>query len=111
MRAMRQSLRSTWSPPPGDCNRDCPSHYRSGVALRSGSVWAGFSGIHKCPYDVWGDTVNMAARVEAASHPNRVWVSAVTANMLGADFDLDGPHSIDTKEARAVETFFINRRQ
>jgi adenylate cyclase len=81
------------------------------VGLHSGSVMAGVIGTRKFAYDVWGDTVNIAARVEAASQPNRVLVSAVTAKMLGADFDLDGPHNIDTKEARVIETFFVNRRQ
>ncbi len=81
------------------------------VGLHSGSVMAGVIGTHKFAYDVWGDTVNIAARVEAASQPNRVLVSAATAKMLGADFDLDGPHNIDTKEARVIETFFVTRRQ
>jgi adenylate cyclase len=81
------------------------------VGLHSGSVMAGVIGTHKFAYDVWGDTVNIAARVEAASQPDRVLVSSVTAKMLGAEFDLDGPRSIETKEARAIETFFINRRQ
>ncbi len=81
------------------------------VGLHSGSVMAGVIGTHKFAYDVWGDTVNIAARVEAASHPNRVLVSAVTAKMLGAEFELDGPHNIDTKEARVIETFFVTQRQ
>jgi len=81
------------------------------VGLHSGSVMAGVIGTHKFAYDVWGDTVNIAARVEAASHPNRVLVSSVTAEMLGAEFELDGPHNIDTKEARVIETFFVTQRQ
>ena len=81
------------------------------VGIHSGSVMAGVIGTHKFAYDVWGDTVNIAARVEAASHPDRVLVSAVTAKMLGADFDLDGPHNIETKEGRVIETFFITRRE
>ena len=81
------------------------------VGLHSGSVMAGVIGTHKFAYDVWGDTVNIAARVEAASHPNRVLVSAVTAKMLGAEFELDGPHNIDTKEARVIETFFVTQLQ
>ena len=81
------------------------------VGLHSGSVMAGVIGTNKFAYDVWGDTVNIAARVEAASHPNRVLVSAVTAKMLGAEFELDGPHNIDTKEARVIETFFVTQRQ
>ena len=81
------------------------------VGLHSGSVMAGVIGTHKFAYDVWGDTVNIAARVEAASHPNRVLVSSVTAEMLGAEFELDGPYNIDTKEARVIETFFVTQRQ
>ena len=81
------------------------------VGLHSGSVMAGVIGTHKFAYDVWGDAVNIAARVEAASHPNRVLVSAVTAKMLGDEFELDGPHNIDTKEARVIETFFVTQRE
>ena len=80
------------------------------VGLHSGPVMAGVIGTRKFVYDVWGDTVNMAARVEAASQPNRVLASAATAKILGADFVLDGPHNIETKEARALETFFVTRR-
>ena len=72
---------------------------------------AGVIGTRKFVYDVWGDTVNVAARVEAAGQPNRVLVSAATAKILGdAEFMLDGPHNIETKEARVLETFFVSRR-
>jgi adenylate cyclase len=80
------------------------------VGLHSGPVMAGVIGTRKFVYDVWGDTVNMAARVEAAGQPNRVLASAATAKILGGDFVLDGPHNIETKEARALETFFVSRR-
>jgi class 3 adenylate cyclase len=80
------------------------------IGLHSGPVMAGVIGTRKLGYDVWGDTVNVAARVEAASQPNRVLVSAATAKMLGAEFVLDGPHNMQTKEARVLETFFVSRR-
>ena len=80
------------------------------IGLHSGPVMAGVIGTRKFVYDVWGDTVNMAARVSAASQPNRVLVSAATAKILGAEFMLDGPHNIETKEARVLETFFVSRR-
>jgi class 3 adenylate cyclase len=51
---------------------------------------------------VWGDTVNIASRLEAANSANRVLVSAATAKKLQGDFKLDGPHRIETKEERTV---------
>jgi adenylate cyclase len=80
------------------------------IGLHSGPVMAGVIGTRKFVYDVWGDTVNIAARMEAASQPNRVLTSAATAKMLGSDFTLDGPHNVETKDARALETFFVSRR-
>src|SRR5471030_393846 len=80
------------------------------VGLHSGPVMAGIIGARRFAYDVWGDTVNIASRIEGASQPGRVLVSAVTANALGEDYKLDGPHKIDTKENRVIETFFVSRR-
>jgi adenylate cyclase len=70
---------------------------------------AGVIGTRKFAYDVWGDTVNIASRIEAAGEPNRVLISAVTAKHLEGDFKLDGPHQIEAKEHRIIDTFFISR--
>jgi adenylate cyclase len=79
------------------------------VGLHSGPVMAGIIGAHRFAYDVWGDTVNVASRLEGASHANRVLVSATTASALGDEFKFEGPHKIETKEKRVVEAFFVTR--
>jgi adenylate cyclase len=45
------------------------------VGVHSGPIMAGVIGTRKFAYDVWGDTVNIASRIEAASEPNRVLAS------------------------------------
>jgi class 3 adenylate cyclase len=77
--------------------------------LHSGPVMAGVIGTRKFAYDVWGDTVNVAARMEAASAPNRVLASVMTVKALGNDYSFDGPHKIETKGGRVLEAFFVSR--
>lgn len=86
-----------------------PAPFPIRIGLHSGPLMGGIIGTHRFAYDVWGDTVNIAARIESAGQANRVLVSAATASRLGDKFELDGPHRIETKEDRVVETYFVGR--
>jgi class 3 adenylate cyclase len=86
---------------------DCPLQIRIGI--HSGPVVAGIVGTHRFIYDVWGDTVNVASRLEAYSLPNRIHVSQDTARHLVGPFALEPRGSIDVKGKGKLETFFLSR--
>jgi class 3 adenylate cyclase len=77
------------------------------IGLNRGSVAAGVIGTTKFVYDVWGDTVNVASRLEAASLPGRIHVSDVLATALAGRYDLEPRGSIDIKGKGPMATWFL----
>ena len=89
-------------------------HERTGGALRmrigvhSGPIVAGVIGIRKFTYDLWGDTVNVASRMESTGQPGRVHISANTAELVKHAYELEPRGAIEVKSLGMVETFFVN---
>ena len=79
------------------------------IGIHSGPVVAGIIGTNRFIYDVWGDTVNVASRLEIYSLPNRIHVSQDTARRLVGPFALEPRGSIDVKGKGKLETFFLSR--
>jgi len=63
-------------------NHDNAIKWRMRVGIHSGAVVAGVVGRRKFTYDIWGDTVNIAARMESAAAAGRVNVSAYTYDLI-----------------------------
>jgi class 3 adenylate cyclase len=70
---------------------------------------AGIIGTHRFIYDVWGDTVNVASRLEAYSLPNRIHVSQDTARHLVGSFALEPRGRVDMQGLGQLQTFFMSR--
>jgi class 3 adenylate cyclase len=84
---------------------------RLGIAFRigihCGPVVAGVIGTKKFIYDVWGDTVNLASRMESLGVPGRVQVSGAVAERLGGQFRLESRGVVDVKGKGPTPTYFL----
>jgi class 3 adenylate cyclase/CheY-like chemotaxis protein len=70
-------------------------HLRIGIS--TGSVIAGVIGLWKFTYDLWGDTVNLACRLESIGQPGTIQVSDLTYERLKDKYRFDGSRSLDIK--------------
>jgi len=87
---------------------DLPLQARIGI--HTGPIIAGVIGTHKFVYDVWGDTVNTASRMESHSLPGRIQLSGATRAALGNGFKLERRGVIEVKGKGMMETYFLNGR-
>jgi class 3 adenylate cyclase len=81
------------------------------VGLDTGSVIAGVIGRHKFIYDLWGDTVNTASRMESSGLPGRIQVTAATYERLRTRYRFEERGEIDIKgKGRMAAYLLVGRR-
>ncbi len=72
---------------------------------------AGVIGSQKFSYDLWGDVVNTASRMESTGLPGRIQITAATYDLLKGEFVCDARAEIDVKGKGAMETWLLNQRR
>jgi class 3 adenylate cyclase len=79
------------------------------IGLHSGSVMSGVVGRKKFTYDVWGDAVNIAARMESTDEADQVNISESTYQHVKAYFDCTPRGALDVKNKGKMTMYFLDR--
>ena len=80
------------------------------VGLHSGPLVAGIIGTQKFAYDVWGDTVNIASRLESHGVPGEIRVSDATRALIASDFELNPCGELELKNRGPLPAHRLVRR-
>jgi adenylate cyclase len=91
----------------GEFRRDNQVDLKLRIGIHSGAVIAGVIGKQKFSYDLWGNTVNVASRMESEGIPDQIQISAETREMLADRFQTSPRGEIEIKGHRPRETYFL----
>jgi adenylate cyclase len=78
------------------------------IGVHSGPVVAGIVGVKKFAYDIWGDTVNTAARMEQKSEAGKINISQTTYEIVKDKYTCTYRGEIDVKNKGMMKMYFVN---
>jgi class 3 adenylate cyclase len=81
--------------------------FRIRIGIHTGSVVAGIVGVKKFAYDIWGDTVNIAARIESSGEPDKINISGSTYELIKDNFIFTYRGKIEAKNKGQIDMYFV----
>jgi class 3 adenylate cyclase len=78
------------------------------IGINTGPVVAGVVGSKKFAYDIWGDTVNIAARMETNSEPGKINISENTYHIIKSEFNCTYRGELEVKNRGKLKMFFVS---
>lgn len=80
------------------------------IGIHSGPVVAGIVGVKKFAFDIWGDTVNTASRLETTSEPGKINISGKTHELVKEDFEFEYRGKINAKNKGNIDMYFVKKK-
>ena len=87
--------------------RETGKDFQIRIGINTGPVIAGVIGTKKYIYDLWGDTVNIASRMESQGLPGKIQVTAAAYDLLKDSFNLESRGLIDVKGKGKMECYLL----
>lgn len=78
------------------------------IGINSGSVVAGIIGVNKFAYDIWGDSVNIAARMEQSGDAGKINISETTYQLIKNNFSCTYRGEVNAKNKGMMNMYFVN---
>ena len=86
-------------------------YFSARIGIHTGPVVTGIVGTKKFAYDIWGDAVNIAARLEQTGAVGKVNISESTYRLVKDIFDCTHRGAIEAKNAGEIDMYFVEKRR